>query len=74
MTDAPEIILIRTPFIKLDAFLKFAAAVGTGGEAKERIQAGEVEVNGEPCLQRGRKLTPGDTVKLDGKQYKVGTA
>lgn len=66
-----EEISINTEYIKLDAFLKFAGAVETGGEAKERIQAGEVSVNGEACTMRGKKLRPGDTVRLDGREYKV---
>ena len=62
-------IAISTEFIKLDAFLKFAGAVGTGGEAKIRITDGEVLVNGVVCTMRGKKLRPGDQVRLDGQQY-----
>lgn len=61
---------ITTEFIKLDALLKFEGLAGTGGEAKERIQDGEV-VNGETCTLRGRKIRPGDTVSLDGVTLKV---
>ena len=43
----------------------------TGGEAKERIQAGEAAVNGAPCPQRGRKLRPGDVVAFDGQEYEI---
>ena len=53
---------ISTEFIKLDALLKFAALVGTGGEAKYVIAEGLVEVNGEKCTMRGKKLHAGDTV------------
>ena len=66
-----RIIKIDTPFIKLEALLKFAGLAGTGGEAKIRIQEGEVSVNGEPCLQRGRKLYDGDRVVLGGKTLLV---
>ena len=55
-----EKIAIDTEFIKLDSLLKFAAAVGTGGEAKFVINEGLVFVNGEVCTQRGKKLHPGD--------------
>ena len=55
-------IVITTEFIKLQDLLKFANLVESGGEAKERIQGGEVQVNGELCTQRGRKLRPGDVV------------
>ena len=57
---------IETPFIRLDALLKFAGAVETGGEAKLLIQDGEVKVNGEVCTMRGKKLCPGDRAELDG--------
>lgn len=57
-----ETIQIQTEYIKLDAFLKFAAMVGTGGEAKLVIADGLVQVNGEVCTMRGKKLRAGDTV------------
>ena len=66
-----ERIKINTEYIKLDAFLKFAGAVDTGGEAKLAVQDGKVKVNGEPCTQRGRKLRPGDRADLDGRIYLV---
>ena len=59
-----EKIQIDTEYIKLDSLLKFAALVATGGEAKYVISEGMVEVNGEICTQRGKKLRPGDTVRL----------
>lgn len=58
---------ITTEFIKLDALLKFAALVGTGGEAKFVIAEGLVKVNGETCTMRGKKLRAGDTVEFNGK-------
>ena len=62
---------IYTEFIRLQDLLKLAGAVDTGGEAKERIQAGEALVNGEVCLQRGRKLRPGDRASFGGQEYLV---
>ncbi|MDD6024381.1 MAG: RNA-binding S4 domain-containing protein [Oscillospiraceae bacterium] len=62
---------ITTEFIKLESFLKFAGAAETGGEAKNRIQNGEVLVDGEVCTMRGKKLLPGMTVELDGSSYTV---
>jgi ribosome-associated protein len=61
----PEI-KITTEFIKLDALLKFASMVGSGGEAKMLIQDGQVLVNGEVCTMRGKKIRSGDTVKIIG--------
>lgn len=67
-----EKILIHTEFIKLDSLLKLASLVETGGEAKLLIQNGQVEVNGEVCTMRGRKLRAGDTVTLDGRTVAIG--
>ena len=66
-----ERVVIHTGFIKLDALLKFAGLGETGGEAKERIQAGEVRLNGEVCTMRGKKCLPGDTVELDGRAVRI---
>lgn len=62
-----EHVQITTEFIKLDSLLKFASVVGTGGEAKEAIQCGDVVVNGEVCTMRGKKIRPGDIVELGGE-------
>lgn len=64
-------IKITTEFIKLDALLKFASMAGSGGEAKQLIQDGQVLVNGEVCTMRGKKIRPGDRVSLDGEEVVV---
>lgn len=69
--EAVTEIEIHTEFIKLQDFLKFANAVESGGMAKSCIQDGEVQVNGEVCTQRGKKLHPGDTVRFMGSGWKV---
>ena len=69
-----ENVVIQTEFIKLQDLLKFANLVSTGGEAKERIQAGEVTVNGEVCTMRGKKIHPGDDVAFQGAHYTVSYA
>lgn len=66
-TPSPTPVKIHTEFIKLDAMLKLCGECGTGGEAKMRIQDGEFFVNGEVCLQRGRKLRPGDIVSINNE-------
>lgn len=57
--------------IKLDQFMKLAQLVGTGGEAKFLIKSGEVMVNGEEELRRGRKLKSGDVVTFQGEDYVI---
>ena len=66
-----ETIRIQTEYIKLDALLKYAALVGTGGEAKTVIAEGLVTVNGEVCTMRGRKLRAGDAVGFDGETVEI---
>ena len=62
---------IHTEYIKLQDFLKFCNAVESGGMAKNFIVNEEVEVNGEVCTQRGKKLRPGDVVTFLGNRWRV---
>ena len=66
-----EKIAIDTEYIKLDSLLKFAADVGTGGEAKFVIAEGMVNVNGEVCTMRGKKIRPGDVVDFQGMEFEI---
>lgn len=69
-----ETITITTEFIRLQDLMKLANMVSSGGEAKQLIQDGQVLVNGSPCLQRGKKLRPGDTVTYRGRTYTTAYA
>jgi ribosome-associated protein len=51
--------------------LKASNVVGSGGEAKVLIQAGEVRVNGEVETRRGRKLQRGDVVEVGDERLEV---
>lgn len=64
-------IKIDTEFIKLDSFLKFSGATTLGSESKFFIQNGDVKVNGEVELRRGKKLYPGDKIEFQGETYTV---
>lgn len=66
-----ESVKITTEFIKLDALLKFASMVGSGGEAKMLIQDGQILVNGEVCTMRGKKIRSGDRVTFGDKEVVV---
>jgi ribosome-associated protein len=57
--------------MKLDQFLKWQGLVGSGGEAKQRIQRGDVRVNGSIETRRGRQLGNGDAVEIDGRELLV---
>ena len=62
-----EKIKLREEFIKLGQALKAVTLVESGVDAKFVIQDGLVKVNGEVCLQRGKKLVAGDKVEFDGE-------
>jgi ribosome-associated protein len=64
-------IKITTEYIKLQQLLKFAGLCNMGSEAKAFILDGEVKVNGETCLMRGKKIRAGDTVSFAGKTVTV---
>lgn len=63
-----QTITIHTPFIRLDALLKLACAVQSGGMAKVMIQSGQVKVNGETCTMRGKKIYAGDRIETDSTE------
>ena len=64
-------ITINDEFIKLGQALKLAGLVDSGLDAKFEIQNGNVKVNGEVDLRRGRKLYNGDVFSFEGKEVKV---
>ena len=64
---------IRGDHIKLDSFLKFSGIAETGGEAKRLVASGIVLLNGAPCLERGKKIKPGDIVKIQDFEYLITT-
>ena len=69
--ESAQPIQISTEFIKLEAALKFANAVSSGGIAKAVIQDSLVKVNGEICTMRGKKLYPGDTFSFENISYQI---
>ena len=52
--------------------IKASGLVGTGGEAKVLIQAGEISVNGEVETRRGRRLEEGDVVEVGDERLEIG--
>ena len=55
---------IRDESIRLGQLLKLASLIEVGGDAKEVLADGLVQVNGEVETRRGRQLVPGDVVTL----------
>ncbi len=66
------IIQIKTEYIKLDSALKYCGVAENGAHAKEMIQSGDVFVNGEIELRRGKKLYKGDKFKIFDEEYEIG--
>ena len=60
---------ISTEYIKLGQFLKFAAIIDSGAEAKDFLMENEVIVNGIKEERRGKKLYPGDVIELFNEKY-----
>jgi ribosome-associated protein len=57
--------------LRLDHFLKLTGAAGSGGQAKQLIQNGEVRLNGEVETRRRKKLSLGDQVTVGDQTFTV---
>ncbi|MET9328749.1 RNA-binding S4 domain-containing protein [Tsukamurella sp. NPDC003166] len=64
-------VAISDEVIRLGQFLKLAGLIDSGAEAKAVIAEGEVTVNGEVDLRRGRQLAVGDVVEVFGRSARV---
>ncbi len=62
-------IKISTEYIELQMLLKMESIISSGGQAKYFLQENKVLVNNEPETRRGKKLYPGDVIKVLGKEY-----
>ena len=77
MVEGIKVLLVRDgsmydeKTIQLDQFMKIAGLVQSGGHAKQIIQSGEVLVNGEVEVRRGRKLQANDVVVFEAQSYIV---
>lgn len=64
-------IKIKDEYIKLGQAMKLANMVSSGADAKVFIQNGEVFVNGEICMMRGKKLYKGDKFKYNDEIVEI---
>ena len=67
----PTDVSIGGEMIRLGQFLKFSGLLDSGGDAKEVVIDGFVEVNGEIDRRRGRQLHDGDLVTFEGRTVRV---
>ena len=66
-----ERVWIDTDYIRLQNLLKLSGVCSTGGMAKVVIQNGEVNVNGEVCTMRGKKMRAGDFAEFEDTKVEV---
>lgn len=64
MSTNSETLVIRDHMIRLGQALKLANVVEDGVDAREAIQAGDIQVNGETETRRGRQLHAGDVITI----------
>jgi ribosome-associated protein len=64
-------IAIESEYITLGQFLKFARIIGQGGMAKAFLQDHDVTVDDAKEDRRGRKLRPGNVVRIDSDSYEI---
>ena len=62
---------ITSEYITLGQFIKFIGIISNGAEAKIYLLENEAYINDELDTRRGRKIYPGDVVKIENKVYKV---
>ena len=57
--------------VELYKLLKIESLASSGGEAKQFIADGLVQVNNEPELRKRRKMLHGDIIEFDLERYQV---
>ncbi|MDI9471989.1 MAG: RNA-binding S4 domain-containing protein [Bacillota bacterium] len=57
-------IAIESDYIALDALLKYANILPSGGLTRILLEEGNVYVNDRPVHERRKKIFPGDIVKI----------
>lgn len=64
---------VEGEFIQLDQLLKVVGLCGSGGEAKQRVADGVVQVDGEIENRKRAKLRPGQRIDFAGETIELVT-
>jgi len=59
------------PHITLSDLVKIQGFATTGGQAKQRVRDGGIQVDGVEEVRPGRKLFGGETVTIEGEKFGV---
>ena len=57
--------------VELYKILKFEGMVGSGGEAKAAIAAGQVRVNGQIEMQKRKQIVSGDIIEFAAEKIRI---
>ena len=60
-------------FVTLQSLLKAAGLCNSGGEAKVAVTSGQVMVDGEIEIRRGKKIRSGQVVRFGAEEIRVKT-
>lgn len=71
MSAPPRDVAIDGEMIRVGQLLKLSGLVESGGEARELVQEGAVQVNGEVEMRRGRQLHRGDVVEAGAQTVRI---
>ena len=69
--DDTKTMVIKDDYITLGQMIKHFRLISNGGEEKSFLTSHDVTFNGEKETRRGKKVRPGDIVKIDGVIYQV---
>lgn len=73
-SSSPRKVVVREVPIELCQFIKFGGLTESGGEAKQLISEGLVQLNGVVETQKRKKLAVGDRVLVHGHTIVVQLA
>ena len=73
-SSSPRKVVVREVPIELCQFIKFGGLAESGGEAKQLISEGLVQLNGVVETQKRKKLAVGDRVLVNGHTIVVRLA
>ena len=66
-----ETVFISSNYITLGQLMKFVNIISNGSEAKIAVMELKISINGALENRRGRKIYPGDIVKIEKNTYLV---